>query len=447
MVRLDEGVPVQIAAVRILRVKVGIVERFSRNKVATRRARARHGLIAAADADGRPALITVNRRNAPSADEGVEYRMYIGAEGPALADRQIVHIAQGIDVRAIGAADDFLGIGGVDVLTILTDQSLRERIGSHQPEPLGITLLEADFQTIVGAVSGLRSHRAEAAVLRERAKRLLQLQRLGEAGIGQLESRRHNDRVVDDCADGACEQRAVDREVLRVELIEVQAALKNLDPVIGVETGPQHGGRRKAVLHRQVIVGVIPRLAGFRRLVRHAAVDAQSRIYLGRTLAFDQRAEIVEAVFLRKGDAVRQVVRDRAEAAAEALDTGVSVIVLPDDIPHDRAAAADHRLRVELISETQPRGEGVFAYIDENRIVLAREFERAQNAAGRRIRDGRIEVAVPQLGFPARNAKVVAKSRVDRKPARQLKVVLNVPGVIFVAEVYVGAEIERAAAR
>src|SRR5262249_38555178 len=181
MAGLDEGVPVKIGAVRIFGVKVGFVERFSRNKVATRRACARHGLIAAADADGRPALITVNRRNAPSADEGVENRMYIGAEGPALADRQFIHIAQGIDLRAIGAADDFLGNGGVDVLTILADQSLRERIRSHQPEPPGITLLEADFQTIVGAVAGLRSHRAESAVLRVRAKRLLQLQRLGEA--------------------------------------------------------------------------------------------------------------------------------------------------------------------------------------------------------------------------------------------------------------------------
>src|SRR5262249_28378677 len=132
---------------------------------------------------------------------------------------------------------------------------------------------------------------------------------------------------------------------------------------------------------------------------------------------------------------------------AEPLDAGVSVSVLPDDIPHDRAAAADHRLRVEPISKTQPRSEGVFACIDENRIVLAREFERAQNAAGRRIRDGRIKIAVPQAGFPARNAKVVAKSRVDGKLARQLKVVLNVSGVVLVAEVNVGPEIERAAAR
>src|SRR5262249_20105818 len=106
-----------------------------------------------------------------------------------------------------------------------------------------------------------------------------------------------------------------------------------------------------------------------------------------------------------------------------------------------------HRLRVEPISKTQPRSEGVFACIDENRIVLAREFERAQNAAGRRIRDGRIKIAVPQAGFPARNAKVGAKSRVDGKVARQLKVVLNVSGVVLVAEVNVGPEIERAAAR
>src|SRR5262249_522392 len=114
------------------------------------------------------------------------------------------------------------------------------------------------------------------------------------------------------------EQRAVDREVPRIKLIEVQAALKNLDPVIGVETGPQHGGRREAVLHRQVIVGVIPRLAGFRRLVRHAAVDAQARIYLWRSLAFDQSPGIFPAVFLRKRHAVRPVVLGRAAAAAQA---------------------------------------------------------------------------------------------------------------------------------
>ena len=64
----------------------------------------------------------------------------------------------------------------VDVLTVLADQGLGERVRSHQPESLGITLLEADFQTIVGAVTGLRSHRAEAAVLREGAQRLLELQ-------------------------------------------------------------------------------------------------------------------------------------------------------------------------------------------------------------------------------------------------------------------------------
>src|SRR5262249_12017066 len=76
---LHESGPVQVGAVRILRVEVWIQQRLSRNVVATRRACARHGLAATADADGRPALITGNRRNAPSADKRVEKRMHIGA--------------------------------------------------------------------------------------------------------------------------------------------------------------------------------------------------------------------------------------------------------------------------------------------------------------------------------------------------------------------------------
>src|SRR5262245_30620296 len=77
--RLHESVFVQVGAVRVLRVEVRIQQRLSRNVVAARRARARQGLTAAADADGRSALITMNRRNAPPADKGVESRMHIGA--------------------------------------------------------------------------------------------------------------------------------------------------------------------------------------------------------------------------------------------------------------------------------------------------------------------------------------------------------------------------------
>ena len=199
-------------------------------------------------------------------------------------------------------------------------------------------------------------------------------------------------------------KRAVDGEVLRVELVEVEAALIDLDAVVGVEAGAQQGGRRKAVLHREVVVGVVARLAGFARLVRDAAVDAQARIELGRTLPFDQSAEVVQAVLLREGDAVRQVVGDRAEAAAEALDAVVGIAVFADDVLHDRAAAADDRLVAELIRKAQARREGVLAGVEQHRVVLAREFERAQDAAGGRIRNRRIEVAVLQAGFPARNA-------------------------------------------
>src|SRR5215510_4089240 len=77
--RLHESGSVQVGAVRILRVEVRIQQRLSRNVVATRSARARQGLAATADADGRPALVTMNRRNAPSAYKGIEKRMHISA--------------------------------------------------------------------------------------------------------------------------------------------------------------------------------------------------------------------------------------------------------------------------------------------------------------------------------------------------------------------------------
>src|SRR5262245_7140233 len=77
--RLHKGVFVQVGAVLVLRVEVRVQQRLSRNVAATRRSRARHSLAATADADGRPALITMNRRNAPSTDKSVESRMHIGA--------------------------------------------------------------------------------------------------------------------------------------------------------------------------------------------------------------------------------------------------------------------------------------------------------------------------------------------------------------------------------
>ena len=80
--RLDEGGPVQIGAVRIRRVQVGVQQRLARNIAATGRTGARQGLAATADADGRTALITVDRRNAPVADDGVQHRVHVGAERP-----------------------------------------------------------------------------------------------------------------------------------------------------------------------------------------------------------------------------------------------------------------------------------------------------------------------------------------------------------------------------
>ena len=107
--RLNEGRPVQIGAVRIRRVPVGIQQRLAGNVTAAGRAAARHGLAATTDAEGSAALVAVDARNIPVAEEGVEHRMHVGAEGPALAERQIVHIAQREDVGTVVAADHLLG--------------------------------------------------------------------------------------------------------------------------------------------------------------------------------------------------------------------------------------------------------------------------------------------------------------------------------------------------
>ena len=70
---------------------------------------------------------------------------------------------------------------GVHVLAAGADQSLGERVRSHQPQSDGVSLLEAGFQSVIGAVTDLRGHGTEPAVLRERTQRLRKAEVLREA--------------------------------------------------------------------------------------------------------------------------------------------------------------------------------------------------------------------------------------------------------------------------
>ena len=231
-----------------------------------------------------------------------------------------------------------------------------------------------------------------------------------EARVGQFEACRYYGGVVDDRTYWAGEKVAVSREVLGVELVEVIASLE-LDTVVGVEAGAEQGALREAMFDRKVIVDVVTGLTGLRCLVSGTAVQTQAGVLLRRALAIDEGSQTwgLQTLALCERDAVGQEVTDGTESTAEALNAIVGIAIFADDVPHDGTARTDDGFRADLISEAQAGSEAVLAGVEEDLAIFACELECAQDAVGRWVGDGGIEVAVLQVCFAPGRTVVVAQ--------------------------------------
>src|SRR4029453_10914061 len=154
-------------------------------------------------------------------------------------------------------------------------------------------------------------------------------------------------------------------------------------------------------------------------------------------------------VLKQKKKACRGGVRRRFERAAEALNSGVGIIVLADTIVNHRTAGPQDGLRSHLIGKPQPRSEAVLPDVLQSIVAAAAragagKFEGPGKPSSARIGQRGIEVAVLLVSLQARKRKVVAYPHVQGQPVVDLDVVLEIPGIVLEYEVDVGAVVEHA---
>src|SRR5262249_50299807 len=121
----------------------------------------------------------------------------------------------------------------------------------------------------------------DAGELRKRTQRLLQLQVGRVSGVGQLESGRYHDRIVDDRTDGVSEQAAVNAPILRVELVERLLPRDQLVSDHSVIGRAEHRIGGDGALNAELPVGKVRGPAGPRKVEERALLEEVAGQSLG----------------------------------------------------------------------------------------------------------------------------------------------------------------------
>ena len=171
-------------------------------------------------------------------------------------------------------------------------------------------------------------------------------------------------------------------------------------PVIG---GAEHGVVGQGALDADLPVRKIGGPAGLREIEERALLEQIARQRLGigdrRLEVLNLRGECRETVLGQEGDTVGKEVPGRAEGSAKALNAVVGIAVFARRLIVNRAAGADHGLRVELVGHAQARTKSVHPGLAKmsRRAVDAGINHGAGNSIKRRRRASRAEVAVVQM--------------------------------------------------
>ena len=215
------------------------------------------------------------------------------------------------------------------------------------------------------------------------------------------------------------EQAAVDRPVSRVELIERLLPGNQLVSDHSVIGGAEDGVGGHGALDADLPIRKVGRSAGLRVIEERALLEQIARQRLGigdrRLEILDLLSEGGETVLGQEGDAVGEEVPGGAVGSAKALDAVVGVAVFARRLVINRAAGADHGLRVELVGHAQPRTKSVHPGVAEviGRAVGARINHRPGNSVERSCRTSRAEVAVVEMPFLFGNGDFVAQAEVQ----------------------------------
>src|SRR6266852_599306 len=132
-----------------------------------------------------------------------------------------------------------------------------------------------------------------------------------------------------------------------------------------METSQPNGARRKAVFHREIVVGIVTHPAGFPGLPVRARSIRQGRIDAGRPACFNKTGELrlLETIIEGKRNPVGERVPGRVEGTAETLDTAIGVPVFAVAVVEDRPARANDGLGCSVIRQAQARTESVLSLI------------------------------------------------------------------------------------